>query len=126
MPRGNRTGPAGLGPMTGRGAGFCACYAMPGYANGAMGRGFSDRGGGGGFGRGRGYRNMYWTTGMPGWARGGFPTRELAAYPSPAVEFSPAQEANALKDQVKYMQDSINVLNERIKELESVQTESEK
>ena len=34
MPRGDRTGPAGMGPMTGRGAGYCAGYPMPGsYAD---------------------------------------------------------------------------------------------
>jgi hypothetical protein len=33
MPRGDRTGPAGMGPMTGRGAGYCAGYSTPGYMN---------------------------------------------------------------------------------------------
>ena len=33
MPAGNGTGPAGLGPMTGRAAGFCAGYPVPGYMN---------------------------------------------------------------------------------------------
>jgi len=33
MPAGDGTGPAGLGPMTGRAAGFCAGYPMPGYMN---------------------------------------------------------------------------------------------
>jgi len=33
MPRGDGTGPAGLGPMTGRAAGFCAGYPVPGYMN---------------------------------------------------------------------------------------------
>jgi hypothetical protein len=37
MPRGDGTGPAGQGPMTGRGAGFCAGFNMPGYANRAVG-----------------------------------------------------------------------------------------
>ena len=31
MPRGDQTGPAGMGPMTGRAAGFCAGYSTPGY-----------------------------------------------------------------------------------------------
>jgi hypothetical protein len=38
MPFGNGTGPAGLGPMTGRAAGFCAGYSVPGYINPFMGR----------------------------------------------------------------------------------------
>lgn len=33
MPRGDGTGPAGLGPMTGRAAGHCAGYDGPGYFN---------------------------------------------------------------------------------------------
>jgi len=33
MPAGDRTGPMGQGPMTGRGAGFCAGFGVPGYAN---------------------------------------------------------------------------------------------
>jgi hypothetical protein len=33
MPFGDGTGPMGLGPMTGRGAGFCAGFGMPGSTN---------------------------------------------------------------------------------------------
>jgi len=33
MPRGDGTGPAGLGPMTGRAAGYCAGYGVPGFMN---------------------------------------------------------------------------------------------
>lgn len=33
MPRGDGTGPMGMGAMTGRGAGFCAGFKMPGYIN---------------------------------------------------------------------------------------------
>ena len=38
MPFGNGTGPAGLGPMTGRAAGFCTGYPVPGYMNAFVGR----------------------------------------------------------------------------------------
>jgi len=51
MPRGDRTGPNGMGPMTGRAAGFCSGYDRPGYMNAAGGRGNFGRG----FGRGSGY-----------------------------------------------------------------------
>ncbi len=59
MPRGDRTGPAGMGPMTGRGAGFCAGNGTAGYMNNAGtyggGRGLGGgRGFGGGLGRGPG------------------------------------------------------------------------
>jgi len=41
MPRGDGSGPDGFGPMTGRGAGYCAGYDRPGYANaGYRGRNF--------------------------------------------------------------------------------------
>lgn len=33
MPAGDGTGPAGLGPMTGRAAGYCAGYPVPGFMN---------------------------------------------------------------------------------------------
>ena len=60
MPLGDGTGPVGLGPMTGRAAGFCAGYPVPGYMNTIPGRGFRAFGygflgrGRGFFGRGRG------------------------------------------------------------------------
>jgi len=38
MPRGDGTGPVGLGPMTGRAAGFCAGFPVPGYMNPVNGR----------------------------------------------------------------------------------------
>lgn len=38
MPFGDGTGPAGLGPMTGRAAGFCAGFPVPGYMNPVAGR----------------------------------------------------------------------------------------
>ena len=71
MPAGNGMGPAGMGPMTGRGAGFCAGYPTPGYMSPYGGRypygGFGiGRGRGGGFGRGRG---MGFGRGR-GWGRG--------------------------------------------------------
>jgi len=53
MPRGDGTGPVGMGPMTGRAAGFCAGYGVPGCTNAAPGPGCGmGRGSGRGFGRG--------------------------------------------------------------------------
>jgi hypothetical protein len=70
MPRGDRTGPWGAGPMTGRAAGYCAGYPVPGYMN--PGRGYG-RGWGRGYGRGWGR----------GWGRGF--GRGWYAYPPPAI-----------------------------------------
>ncbi len=51
MPRGDRTGPNGFGPRTGRGLGYCNGYSTPGYiTDGGIGLG---RGYGGGRGGGR-------------------------------------------------------------------------
>jgi len=38
MPRGDGTGPAGMGPVTGRVAGFCAGYPVPCYMNPVVGK----------------------------------------------------------------------------------------
>ena len=44
MPGGDGTGPMGMGPMTGRAAGYCAGYPMPGFMNAIPGRGIGGRG----------------------------------------------------------------------------------
>ncbi len=69
MPSGDRTGPAGLGPMTGRGAGYCGSYPVAGFINSIPGRGFSGWACGGGGGRGRGKCHWFYATGLPGWQR---------------------------------------------------------
>ncbi len=56
MPGGDRTGPMGAGPMTGRGAGFCAGFNAPGFVNARGGMGM---GRGRGFGAGRGMRRAW-------------------------------------------------------------------
>jgi hypothetical protein len=129
MPRGDRTGPAGMGPMSGRGAGFCAGYGVPGYMNplpgaGAWGRGMGMRGGG----RGRGYRNMYWATGLLGWQRAamGFPGAYPYGGPAPFYEPSAEQELTALRSQVKFMEEGLRETQERIKELEQEQSAQDK
>lgn len=40
MPQGDKTGPDGQGPMTGRAMGFCAGANSPGFSNIGFGRGF--------------------------------------------------------------------------------------
>ena len=120
MPRGDGTGPAGMGPMTGRGAGFCAGYPAPGYMNPAGGRGFGF--GGRGRGGGRGWRHQYYATGWPGWARAGFgypawggPVAPFAGPATPA----PQQELEALNQQAAYFQDALEDIQKRIGELQA-------
>lgn len=123
MPRGDGTGPAGFGPMTGRAAGFCAGYPAPGYMNPVIGRGGFGRGFGFfGRGRGRGFRNMYWATGLPG---GYFPQQGAGNYDTlqQGIGITPEQQIDALKNQAKYMQDSLNAINEQIQKLETGEPE---
>ena len=56
MPSGDRTGPRGKGPLTGRKRGYCAGYDQPGYMNPDGGYGW---GGGRGRGWGRGHRHRW-------------------------------------------------------------------
>ncbi len=71
MPGGNGTGPGGMGPMTGRAAGFCAGYPVPGSMNpigGRLGLGLGwGRGFGRGMGRGMGRRPFYGYPYSPGY-----------------------------------------------------------
>lgn len=103
MPGGNGTGPTGMGPMTGRAAGYCAGYPAPGYANPIPGRGYG-LGFGRGWGRGRGFGRGF------GWYG--------AVYPY-ASNVAPQQEADMLREQAKAMQEEVKAVNERITELES-------
>lgn len=128
MPRGDGTGPAGMGPMTGRAAGFCAGYAAPGYMNQVGGRGFGAFGRGGG---GRGRRNWFYATGLPGWQRAemGMPAYGAPpAYPMPyAAPFAPAataqQELDVLKGQAEYFEDALEGIKKRIEELQATPSE---
>ena len=117
MPGGDRTGPMGLGPITGRGAGLCAGYVAPGFANFAPGRGFGGRGRGGG---GRGWRHRFYATGLTGWQRAGWGWPGFG-WCSPAVDAPPAtsrdQELNLLKQQAQGLAQTLEQIRERIAEL---------
>jgi hypothetical protein len=107
MPGGDRTGPWGYGPRTGRAAGYCSGFDVPGYANRTAwtgaGRGL---GRGRGFGRGRGWRNRYFAAGLPGWA---------PAVPPQAPD--PEQELTALERQAKALSGELERINKRLDEL---------
>ena len=123
-----------MGPMTGRGAGYCAGYDVPGYANPAFGRGMGmgwGRGRGRGWfggGGGRGWRHMYYATGQPGWARYGWAPAWGAPPPAaygPAAGYgpyaappTPEQETEFLKGQAEQLQQQMDAISQRIAELE--------
>lgn len=121
MPGGDRTGPMGQGPMTGRALGYCAGYDRPGYANswprGGFGRGFGwgrGMGRGRGWGRGMGFGRGWWHGGAyPGYAPGYY--REQApVYQPPSRE----GELKMLQDELKYAEEDMKAMRERIAELE--------
>ncbi len=122
MPWGDGTGPRGLGPMTGRGAGYCAGYGMPGYMNPYGGR-YWGRGGGFGFGRGGGwgYRNMYYLTGLPGWARYGYATPFYGTSVDPDTVKN--NERNFLKNEAEFLRNSLSSIEKRLADLEGENAE---
>ncbi len=120
MPGGSGTGPRGMGPMTGRAAGYCAGFSMPGYSNMVPGRGF-----GAGFGRGRGFsgggrgwRNMFFATGLPGWMRFGRGPSPYY-YPASYLKPDPEMEERALRDQANALKAEMEYINNRLGELEA-------
>ena len=109
MPRGDRTGPAGMGPMTGRGAGSCAGYSVPGFANSIPGRGY-----GLGFGRGMGM-GFGFRGGRGGrWAAPNYQYGYSVPYVAPPT---PQQEGNALQEQAEYLENSLAEIKKRLAEL---------
>ena len=124
MPRGDGTGPAGMGPMTGRSTGLCAGYPEPGYMNSIGGRGFGSRGRGfWGRGGGRGWRNRFYATGLPGWAIAGQPASADVSYAPGMPTVRPEQELADLKQRAEYCENTLDRINKRIEQLE---TESNK
>jgi hypothetical protein len=94
MPRGDGTGPAGQGSMTGRGMGFCAGFNSAGFMNGGFGRGR-------GLGRGFGWR-----------------ARSMQVMPiqQPAA-ITEKQEKQLLEQELNVLKEEMEEIEERLKEL---------
>ena len=137
MPAGDGTGPAGMGPRTGRGMGYCSGYDAPGWANPGPGRGFYGggtfggrgiRGGrwsgyGAGRGGGWGWRHQYYATGLPRWARRGPPPAAAYGasywdpYAAPLEPPSRAEEVAMLRDEAEWLKEQLDAINKRMEEL---------
>ena len=112
MPRGDGTGPRGIGSMTGRAAGYCGGYAVPGYIN-PFGRGAF---GGRGAGRGRGFNQGFGRGIESPWAQRTVPDYANTAYaPAPTTE----QELEMLKGQAEGFRGALQNIQQRISELEA-------
>jgi len=99
MPIGDRTGPEGKGPMSGRASGYCAETDVSEDIT-LQGRGLGrGRGAGRGFGRGR-----------RAWGWGGRFSATLAA-------ISPDQEAYVLESRAKSLKNALQRINDRLDKL---------
>jgi hypothetical protein len=110
MPGGDRTGPLGRGPMTGRALGYCTGSNMLGYATPGFGRGFG-RGGGRGLGR-------RWGRGRGFWWRGYsdpyyYQQPYMDVYPQPTKE----EEKTYLESMIKSLEEEIKMIKERLQKI---------
>jgi hypothetical protein len=135
MPRGDRTGPMGAGPMTGRGMGYCVGSDAPGWATWGPGRRFGTppgralydrgqrgrgmRGGWGAYGPGPGggwgWRHWYHATGLPRWARS--EVHPAWAYGPGAEPPSKEQEVEMLREEAEWLKQQLDAINEHLAEL---------
>ncbi len=133
MPWGDRTGPWGEGPRTGRGAGYCSGYPVPGSANPDV----PGRGRGYGYGRGRGWgggrghgRGRGWGRGFGrgrGWGRGypyyppayNDPAGEPYPYPYAPVQSSPEDELKYLESAAKNVEQELETIHKRIADIKN-------
>jgi len=140
MPGGDGTGPMGLGPMTGRAAGYCAGHPVPGYMNPIPGRSWY-RGGDWRarqwYGRWRGSRSLYYAADFPGWAGEPYvmPSYGGRVYPgewSPSMwgpfyqEPTPEEELEMLKRDQGYLKTQLEEIESRIETLKKVEEPEKK
>jgi len=109
MPRGDKTGPMGLGPKTGRGMGYCYGWPHPGYMH-PMGRGWGRgmgwrRGWGRGWGMGQGWKR-------PGW--GYFPAQLPTAQEEKEIL---KEERELLEEELKLLREEMKAIEERLRDL---------
>ena len=99
MPREDRTGPSGMGPMTGRRMGICTDYRESSY------RSFRPR-----YGRGRGMRS--------GRGFGGY-------WGDPPQSFIQQDEAAYLEEQAKVIKEDLSRIETRLEEMKKSKDQSE-
>ena len=103
MPYGDRKGPAGFGPRTGRGLGFCNNYDSPGFTNR-----FS-----GGMGLGRGYGNNF--RGGGGRMQG---QRFQESWGQPSVYNQPIDEKTFLNNEIEVLNKNLETMKKRLEEID--------
>jgi hypothetical protein len=128
MPHGDRTGPTGQGPMTGRAMGICAGSDVPGYANPAPGMGMA-WGRNAGMGRGRAYRRRLNVSAdiNTGVINKPIPvqTGEQETVENVSVESEEHNELKVLKEQVDFISKSLAAFSEKLENFEKSTNKAE-
>ena len=96
MPGFDRTGPDGMGPMTGGRRGLCGSGNNRRFASSP--------------GRGRGYRNIYRNSGMPG--------RTEYGYTGPSI-MDRDEELDFLKEQETFLKNELESVEKRLRDFGS-------
>jgi len=128
MPAGDRTGPWGFGPGTGRGLGYCSGFQAPGFMFSGPGPGF-----GRGFGLGRGFgRGMglgrgrgFWRSRFGGYF--GYPYSAMAPVPfgPPVYPVSREDEEAVLAGRAEALEAELGQIQERLGELKKMKKAKE-
>lgn len=106
MPAGDKTGPLGLGPMTGRAIGYCAGYNTPGYANPRPRRFF-----------GRGLRCFGWRAWDFAPIERITPVQNSPVYPTQPQQPTREQEITMLENDAKVIEAEQKALNQELEEI---------
>lgn len=110
MPGFNGTGPLGQGPMTGGGRGYCA---VP--FSSTTGRFFPFRRAFLGRGRGHGYRNMFYATGLTGLQRASMGYPAFAEGGFAATPLSTKDQTEILREEAKLLEQQLEDIKQRIR-----------
>lgn len=108
MPKRDKTGPMGMGPMSGRGAGHCAGSAFPGYAD----RTRPAEGSGCGCGFRHGHHRRFFAAGSPGWGSFGHPGHMGADDAADDEEALLKYQAEVLENRLRQVKKRLSDLSE--------------
>jgi len=118
MPAGDRTGPVGQGPGTGRGLGYCNGFNRPGFMQPGPGMGRNRN-----WGRGRGRGRGYWSAPHYGRRFAGYyspvPAEGQAANYSAEANANPVSEEEALEERYDYLKEEMEAIKKRLDELKN-------